>query len=116
MSASLRNKREFLLKDFESRMGVNLELFKVNPLAFEKSNFRKDAFEQVGKYFVVEHLCYHKPFKGWLSKLVTSCASFGKNSITKTNESFEDEGQASKLLINYAINKDLSREQLGCEK
>ncbi|KAI5652559.1 hypothetical protein M9H77_29746 [Catharanthus roseus] len=33
-------------KDFENRMGDNLELFKVNPLAFEKSNYRKEAFEQ----------------------------------------------------------------------
>ncbi|KAI5681818.1 hypothetical protein M9H77_03046 [Catharanthus roseus] len=35
--------KEFLLEDFENRMGVNLELLKVNPSAFEKSNLRKEA-------------------------------------------------------------------------
>ncbi|KAI5667011.1 hypothetical protein M9H77_16864 [Catharanthus roseus] len=54
---------EFLLKDFENLMGVNLELLKVNPLAFEKSNLRKEAFKQVWKDFVVGHLYYHRPFK-----------------------------------------------------
>ncbi|KAI5653240.1 hypothetical protein M9H77_30427 [Catharanthus roseus] len=38
--------KEFLLKDFENRMGNNLKLFQVNPLAFEKSNLKKEAFEQ----------------------------------------------------------------------
>ncbi|KAI5668809.1 hypothetical protein M9H77_18662 [Catharanthus roseus] len=43
---------ELLLKDVENRVGANIELFKVNPLAFEKSNLRKEAFEQVCKDFV----------------------------------------------------------------
>ncbi|KAI5675851.1 hypothetical protein M9H77_06801 [Catharanthus roseus] len=38
--------RELLLKEFENQMGVNLELFKVNTLAFENSNLRKETFEQ----------------------------------------------------------------------
>ncbi|KAI5650223.1 hypothetical protein M9H77_36228 [Catharanthus roseus] len=72
--------REILLKDIENRIGANLELFKVNPLAFEKSILRKEAFEQVDKCFFVEHLYYHKPFKDWFSKLFILCASFQKNS------------------------------------
>ncbi|KAI5676544.1 hypothetical protein M9H77_07494 [Catharanthus roseus] len=48
--------KELLLKDFENQMGTNLELFKVNSLAFEKPNLRKEVFEQVCKYFVVELL------------------------------------------------------------
>ncbi|KAI5658054.1 hypothetical protein M9H77_26847 [Catharanthus roseus] len=41
--------KELLLKDFESQMGTNLELFKINSLAFEISNLRKEAFEQISK-------------------------------------------------------------------
>ncbi|KAI5676246.1 hypothetical protein M9H77_07196 [Catharanthus roseus] len=37
---------EFLLIDFETQMGASLKLFKVNPLAFEKSNLRKESLEQ----------------------------------------------------------------------
>ncbi|KAI5668780.1 hypothetical protein M9H77_18633 [Catharanthus roseus] len=43
-------------------------MFKVNSLALEKSNLTKEAFEQVFKDFVVEHLYYHKPFKEWFLK------------------------------------------------
>ncbi|KAI5666449.1 hypothetical protein M9H77_16302 [Catharanthus roseus] len=35
---------KILLKDFENRMGANLELFKANPLAFENFILRKVAF------------------------------------------------------------------------
>ncbi|KAI5676987.1 hypothetical protein M9H77_07937 [Catharanthus roseus] len=34
----------------------------------------------------------------------------------KINRSFDDEGQAPKLLIISTISKDYSREQFGCEK
>ncbi|KAI5672380.1 hypothetical protein M9H77_12744 [Catharanthus roseus] len=61
--------KEFLLKDFDNLMGISLELFKVNHLAFEKSNLRKVAFEQVCKDFVVGHLFYHRPFKECFLKL-----------------------------------------------
>ncbi|KAI5677778.1 hypothetical protein M9H77_08728 [Catharanthus roseus] len=61
--------KELLLKDFENQMGTYLELIKVNPLAFEKSILRNEAFERICKYFVVEHLYYHKPFKDWFLNL-----------------------------------------------
>ncbi|KAI5649625.1 hypothetical protein M9H77_35630 [Catharanthus roseus] len=50
LKPSLMCYEEILLKDFENRIGLNLELFKVNPLAFETSNLRKEAFEQEQKY------------------------------------------------------------------
>ncbi|KAI5676807.1 hypothetical protein M9H77_07757 [Catharanthus roseus] len=71
---------ELLLKDIENQMGTNLELFKLNPLVFEKSSLGKEAFEQVCKDFVVGHLYYHKPFKEWFLKLFMSFVSFLKNS------------------------------------
>ncbi|KAI5673855.1 hypothetical protein M9H77_14219 [Catharanthus roseus] len=43
---SLMCYEELLLKDLENQMETNLELFKVNTLAFEKSNLTKEAFEQ----------------------------------------------------------------------
>ncbi|KAI5677498.1 hypothetical protein M9H77_08448 [Catharanthus roseus] len=70
--------KEFLLEDFENRMGV--KLFKVNPLAFEKSNLRKESFEQVWKDFVVGYLYYQRPFNEWFLKLFMSFDSFLKNS------------------------------------
>ncbi|KAI5668634.1 hypothetical protein M9H77_18487 [Catharanthus roseus] len=72
--------KELLLKDFENRMGAKLELFKLNPLAFEKSNLRKEAFEQVCKDFVVGHLYYRRSFKEWFLKLFLSFDSIPKNS------------------------------------
>ncbi|KAI5681780.1 hypothetical protein M9H77_03008 [Catharanthus roseus] len=72
--------KELLLKDFENHIATNLESFKVNALAFEKSNSRKEAFEQVCKDFFVRHLLYHRPFKEWLLKLFVSFGSFLKNS------------------------------------
>ncbi|KAI5675939.1 hypothetical protein M9H77_06889 [Catharanthus roseus] len=72
--------KEHVLKDFENQMQANLELFKVNPLAFENSNLKKEAFERICNYLVVEHLYYHKPFKDWFSKLFILSASFQKNS------------------------------------
>ncbi|KAI5667909.1 hypothetical protein M9H77_17762 [Catharanthus roseus] len=78
--------KEFLLKDFENRMGANLELFKVNPLAFEKSTSRKEAFEQVCKDFGVGHLYYHRPFKEWDVK---SYANIGKYVFCVEMSAFE---------------------------
>ncbi|KAI5652891.1 hypothetical protein M9H77_30078 [Catharanthus roseus] len=51
--------KELLSKDFENQMGANLEFCKVNTLAFENSNLRKEAFEQVCKdFFCVENCNY----------------------------------------------------------
>ncbi|KAI5653966.1 hypothetical protein M9H77_31153 [Catharanthus roseus] len=75
---------EVLLKYFENQMGTNLELFKVNTLAFITSNPRKEAFEQVCKDFVVGHLYYFRPFKEWFLKLFMSFDSLQKNSCTLT--------------------------------
>ncbi|KAI5676937.1 hypothetical protein M9H77_07887 [Catharanthus roseus] len=55
LNPSLMHKEEFLLKDFENQMGFNLELFKVNPLEFENSNLRKEAFEQNHEANEVNH-------------------------------------------------------------
>ncbi|KAI5650435.1 hypothetical protein M9H77_36440 [Catharanthus roseus] len=71
--------KELLLEDFENQIGDNLEFFKVNLLAFEKSNLRKEAFEQACNDFVVGHLYYHRPFKEWFLKLFMSFDSFPKN-------------------------------------
>ncbi|KAI5681645.1 hypothetical protein M9H77_02873 [Catharanthus roseus] len=76
--------KEFLLKDFESRMGVNLELVKVSSLAFEKSNLRNEAFEQVCKDFVVGYLYYDRPFKEWFFKNNMSLVLSWKNSCVLT--------------------------------
>ncbi|KAI5676299.1 hypothetical protein M9H77_07249 [Catharanthus roseus] len=50
---------ELLFKDFENRMGANLELFKVNVLALGNSNLRKEAFKQVCKDFVESGGLHH---------------------------------------------------------
>ncbi|KAI5681295.1 hypothetical protein M9H77_02522 [Catharanthus roseus] len=103
--------KEFLLKDFENRMRVNLGLFKVNPWAFEKSNLRKEAFEQVCKYYVVEHLYYHKTFKDWFLKLFILCPRFQKNSCASIlKHVFED------ILFIHQISKEVFDRVVSKEK
>ncbi|KAI5676949.1 hypothetical protein M9H77_07899 [Catharanthus roseus] len=67
-----KSEKEFLLNDFENQMGVNLELFKVNPLAFEKSNLRKEGFEQ--EFFdkmVLKGKVDHRGIIHWKGELVS---------------------------------------------
>ncbi|KAI5681815.1 hypothetical protein M9H77_03043 [Catharanthus roseus] len=116
-------KVELLLKDFENPMRANLELFKLNPLAFAKSNLRKVDFEQVCKGFIVGHLYYRRPINERNAKLYANlgndefCVENG-TSLGYVNkfEAFDDEEQACMLFIISIISKDYSREQFGCER
>ncbi|KAI5653451.1 hypothetical protein M9H77_30638 [Catharanthus roseus] len=101
---------EFLLQDFENRMGVNIELFKV-----EKSNLRKEAFEQVFKLVPIWckqskiGLFQRVPLKRNASMVMFVLGRKTNMNLIKYIHSKNHD------IVNANNKKDYSREQLGVE-